>query len=128
MFGTMKNGGFLAASNHIGAFDVGLCRLMGYDHMKIGHIRYMVNAGLAPARFEEIHCNADPTDFSRFKFRLKRTLQNYIALAGFNSSLVTWFGYDSFASGMLHKILYAIKPNPLNVEVAEHKQSKRISL
>ena len=127
MFGTMKDSGFLAVSNHIGAFDVAMCRLMGYDHMKIAHVRHMVKAGLAPERFEDINCNADPADFSPFKFRLKRTLQNYIALAGFHSSLITWFGYDSFASGLLHKILYAIKPNPLDVEVAERNQSRRIS-
>lgn len=119
MFGTAKSGNFLAVSNHIGSFDVAMCRLMGYDHMKIDHIRYMVNAGLAPERFEEINCNADPADFSPFKFRLKRTLQNYIALAGFNSSFITWLGYDSFASGLLHKILYAVKPNPLDAEVAQ---------
>ena len=90
--------------------------------MKIDHIRHMVRAGLAPESWTDIDCNADPADFSPFKFTLKRTLQNYIALTGFHSSLITWFGYDSFASGLLHKILYAIKPNPLDVEVAERNR------
>jgi uncharacterized protein (DUF362 family) len=125
MFGKMENGAFLAVANHIGAFDVAMCRLMGYDHMKIDHLRFMVRAGLAPERWTEIDCNADPADFSPFKFKLKRTFQNYIALAGFRSSLITWFGYDSFASNLLHKILYAIKPNPLDVEVAERNRSRR---
>lgn len=127
MFGTMKAGNFLAVSDHIGSFDVAMCRLMGYDHMKIDHIRHMVKAGLALEQWADIECNADPADFRPFQFNLKRTLQNYIALAGFHSSLITWFGYDSFASGLLHKILYAIKPNPLDVEVAERNQSNRLS-
>ncbi|MFX0142148.1 MAG: DUF362 domain-containing protein, partial [Candidatus Hodarchaeota archaeon] len=119
MFGTTKEGKFLSVSNDIGAFDVAMCRLMGSDPKKISHIRKMINSGMAPESLEEIEMNIDPIKFRPCEFMLKRTLQNYIALAGFNSALITWFGYDSFAAGFLHKILYAIKPNPLEIEMKE---------
>jgi uncharacterized protein (DUF362 family) len=121
MFGVTKRGQFLATANDTGVFDIGMCRLMGYDPLKINHLRHMIRMGLAPISYKEIECNSDPAEFRPCEFVLNRTLQNYIALAGFKSSFITWFGYDSFASGLLHKILYAIKPNPLNVEMLHKK-------
>jgi uncharacterized protein (DUF362 family) len=125
MFGTAKEGQFLAVANDVGTFDVTMCRLMGFDHRSIGHIRYMVEQGMAPAAFADIDCNEDPAKFRPCDFKLRRTVQNYIALAGFHSSLITWFGYDSFAADFLHKILYAIKPDPLIVEMKEKDQKSK---
>jgi len=119
MFGTARPGQFLAAANDVGTFDVAMCRLMGVNPTKIGHINYMIKRGAAPAGWDEIESNCDPAVFRPCEFPLKRTLQNYIALAGFHSSLITWFGYDSFASDFLHRILYFIKPNPLEKEMGE---------
>ena len=124
MFGTPKTGEFLCTSNDIGAFDVAMCRLMGFDPVRISHIRCMMNHGLAPKSLNEIEWNADPLEFRPCEFVLKRTLQNYIALAGFHSSLITWFGYDSFAEKFLHRILYAVKPNPLEKEMVEKCMAK----
>ena len=125
MFGTAKEGQFLAMANDIGTFDVAMCRLMGVDHKSIGHIRFMAEQGMAPANFADIDCNEDPAKFRPCEFKLRRTLQNYIALAGFHSSLITWFGYNSFAADFLHKILYSIKPDQLKVEVKERDQKLR---
>jgi uncharacterized protein (DUF362 family) len=119
MFGTVRKGGFLSCANDIGSFDVAMCRLMGFNPNKIGHIRAMAKHGLAPKSLDEISHGTDPAYFRPCTFELKRTMQNYIALSGFHSSLIAWFGYDSFASKFLHKILYAIKPNPLTKEIRE---------
>ena len=124
MFGTTLPGRFLAAGNDVGVFDVAMCRLMGIDPNKIRHIKYMIKYGAAPASWEEIELNCDPAAFRPCKFTLKRTLQDYIALAAFQSSLITWFGYDSFAAGFLHKILYTFKPNPLTKEMADWKANR----
>ncbi len=121
MFGRMEQADFLAVSDSPGAFDVAMCRLMGFNPENVRHIRFLIERGVAPASWSQINCNDDPLKFRPFKFTLRRTLQNYIALAGFNSSFLTWLGYDSFVSDLLHKILYAIKPNPLEKELKEWK-------
>jgi uncharacterized protein (DUF362 family) len=122
MFGTAKEGQFLAMANDIGTFDVAMCRLMGFDHKSIGHIWFMAEQGMAPAALADTDSNEDPAKFRPCEFKLRRTVQNYIALAGFHSSLITWFGYDSFAADFLHKVLYSIKPDPLVVEIKKRDQ------
>jgi uncharacterized protein (DUF362 family) len=124
MFGTVKPGRFLSVGNDIGSFDVAMCRLMGFDPSAVSHIQAMMLRGLAPRSFEDIECNEDPAAFRPCEFRLRRTLQNYVALCGFHSSLITWFGYDSFAERFLHKALYTLKPNPLAKEVKERQLTR----
>jgi len=85
----------------------------------------MEKQGLAPHSMAEIEHNTDPAAFRPCTFVLRRTFQNYIALCGFHSSLITWFGYDSFASKLLHKILYALKPNPLDAEIKNRDIGKK---
>jgi uncharacterized protein (DUF362 family) len=127
MFGTPRPGRFLAVANDIGTFDVAMCRLMGVDPKKIGHISYMMKRGAAPGSWAEIELNCDPAVYRPCEFTLNRTLQNYIALAGFHSSLITRFGYDSLVSDFLHRILYTIKPNPLEKEMKEWGKNERPS-
>lgn len=117
MFGTPRPGNFLAVSNDPGAFDVAITHLMGFDPMRIKHIRAAIKAGLAPRSPEEIHTNTDILAFRPFQFRLRRTIQNYVALVGFKYRIVGRLGYDSVLSGLLHKILYAVKGNPLHEAV-----------
>ena len=107
--------------NDIGTFDVAMCRLMGFNPHRINHIKYMINKGSAPSALEQIDMNCDPVIFKPCEFILKRTIQNYLALAGFHSSAITWFGYDSFAANFLQKILYTFKPNLLKKEVQDRK-------
>jgi hypothetical protein len=61
-----------------------------------------------PSRLEDIQYNVSPSDARTHTFRLERTLRNYIALAGFNSHFLTWFGRV-----VLHAILYAIAGKPV---------------
>jgi len=112
-FGTSRPGGFLAVGNHPGAFDFALCYLMGFDPMRVAHIRTGIKAGAIPHSLAEIALNRNPADLIPFKFTLRRTLQDYIALAGFNSWLLCKLLYDSPLGNFLHKLLYAVKGNPL---------------
>jgi uncharacterized protein (DUF362 family) len=125
MFGTPRRGEFLAAANDFGAFDVAMCRLMDVPVRTVAHIRHAQREGLAPRTLEEIALNCDPAEFRPCRFRLRRTIQNYIALAGFHSALVCKLGYDSMLSGALHKVLYAVKGNPLEEAMAEEPPPDR---
>jgi hypothetical protein len=50
-------------------------------------------------------------------FPWERTLRNYIALTGFKSRFLTWFGYEAwFRRVTLHSILYAIAGRPVKLE------------
>ena len=118
VFGTARPGGFLAVGNDLGAFDFALATLMGFDPMRIGHIRAAVRAGLAPDSLAGITLNADLLEFRPFVFRLKRTWQNYIALAGFRNRRLCVLLYDSPVGALLHRLLYAVKGNPLREAVA----------
>ena len=86
---------------------------MGFDPMKVDHIRAGIKAGIVPRSIEEITLNRDPIEFRPFEFKLRRTLQNYIALAGFKNQLICKLLYDSLLGGFLHKLLYAAKGSPL---------------
>lgn len=116
-FGTPRPGNFLAVGNDPGAFDFVLCHLMGFDPMEVGHIRAGIKAGTIPDSLEEITLNADPLEFRPFEFTLRRSLQNYIALLGFNNWLLCKLLYDSPIGDLLHKLLYALKRNPLEEAV-----------
>ncbi len=113
MFGVPRPGNLLAVSNDPGAFDVALSTLMGFKPHRITHIRAAMQVGVAPRSLPEVTLNPDWLTHRPFRFTLKRTLQNYVALAGFNNRWVGKLGYDSIVSGWLHRLLYAIKGNPL---------------
>lgn len=108
----------IAASN-AGAFDRYVSELMGWKWRRVGHLRRAVALGDMPGRLEEIQCNVAPANARSHTFRLKRTVRNYIALTGFKSRFMTWFGYESwFGRVVLHSLLYAIvgkpvKPSPV---------------
>jgi uncharacterized protein (DUF362 family) len=112
-FGTPRPANFLAVGNDPGAFDFALSYLMGFDPMEIGHIRAGVKAGTIPDSLEGITLNADLLAFRPFKFTLRRSLQNYVALMGFNNRLICKLGYDSLIGDFLHRLLYTIKKNPM---------------
>lgn len=118
MFGTTRRGGFLAAANDVGAFDLAMCRLMGVPARSVAHLRRGQREGLVPASLDEVDLNCDPAQFRPCRFALKRTVQNYIALAGFHSRLLSRLGYESALAGPLHRLLYAVKGNPLSEAMA----------
>lgn len=123
IFGTVRKGNFLAVGNDPGAFDFVLCKLMGFDPKSIKHIKSGIEEGLIPESIKEISTNVDPIKFQPFIFNLDRSLQNYIALIGFNNLFMDRLLYDSFIGDLLHKLLYTVKGNPME-EVMKNKDSK----
>lgn len=113
MFGVPKPGNFLAVANDPGAFDFAVATLMGFNPHRIAHLRAGMGNGVTPTALSQITLNADLLAFRPFRFQLKRTLQNHVALAGFNYRWIGKLGYDSALSGVMHRLLYAIRGNPL---------------
>jgi uncharacterized protein (DUF362 family) len=104
----------IIAASDAGAFDRYVSELMGFPWQRVRHLRSAVELGDMPSRLEDIDCNVSPTDARTHSFRLERTFQNYIALLGFKSRFVTWFGYESwFGRIVLHNLLYAIVGKPV---------------
>ena len=92
-----------------GAFDRYVSDLMGVPWQKVPHLRRAAELGDMPASLAEIKFNMPLEAFRTKRFRLKRTLRNWIALTGFKSRFITWLGYESwFGRKILHGILYAI--------------------
>lgn len=103
----------LIASNDIGAGDYVCCQIMNIDPTKIKHLTVAHKEGMLPPSLEEITLNDDITNFNKRKFRLERTLLNWIALMAFNSHWGTKLFYDSPLAKPLHKILYTMRRNPV---------------
>ncbi len=125
MFGEEVKTNMIVASNDLGAFEMTMLQLMGLDTWGIEHINEARKAGIMPVSMDEIDFNTNWKNFVSDKFFLKRTIQNYIALIGFKSRFITWLGYESALSDFLHKILYAIKGNPLEEAVKERQRYEK---
>jgi len=104
----------IIAATDAGAFDRYVSELMGFPWQRVGHLRRAVALKDMPARLEEIAYNVSPRDACTHTFQLDRTLRNWIALSGFRSRVLTWFGYESwFGRVVLHAILYAVAGKPV---------------
>lgn len=115
----------IIAASDAGAFDRYVSELMGFSWRRVRHLRRAVELGDMPSRLEDIHYNVSPSDARTHTFRLERTLRNYIALAGFNSRFLTWFGYESwFGRVVLHAILYAIAGKPVKPHAASASKTE----
>lgn len=121
MFGKEVKKNMLVVSNDIGSFELTMLHVMGVSHWSIGHINVAKGMGIVPKSMDEISFNTHWGEFADEKFFLERTIQNYIALLAFRDRFLTWLGYESPVAGFLHKILYAVKGNPLR-EAMEQKQ------
>jgi len=122
MFGEQIKTDMLVVSNHMGAFELAMLHLMGLEKWRIGHLEEALARGMMPGSIHDINFNIDWRAFRSNRFFLKRTVQNWIALAGFRSRFVTWFGYESPFSKPLHALLYAVKGNPLRAAIEERNQ------
>jgi uncharacterized protein (DUF362 family) len=103
----------LIAANDIGAGDWACCQIMGVDPERVPHLRAARRAGMFPSHRSEIAFNQDPAELRTRRFSLQRTPLNYIALMGFQSSLLTKLLYDSAVGRFLHRVLYAVRRHPL---------------
>jgi len=102
------------AASDAGTFDRYVSELMGYPWQRVSHLRCAAALGDMPERLEDIVYNAAPHVISQHRYTLRRSFRNWIALSGFKSRFMTWFGYESwFGRVVLHGILYAIAGRPI---------------
>ena len=102
---------WFVASNSLGAFDMIVTEMMGFDWRKIGHLKMAGKNNFLPAR-EQIKEVGDIAAFKR-KFTLKRELWNYPALTAFHSSKLTHLFYFSSLAKLLHDIMYTFRRRPI---------------
>jgi len=104
----------IIAASDAGSFDRYVSELMGFRWQSVSHLKRAVEIGDMPRELGEIVYNISPEEIRMHTFRLKRTLRNWMALAGFKSRFLTWLGYESwFGKVVLHSILYAIAGKPI---------------
>jgi len=114
MEGTPVRMDMIIAADSAGSFDRYVSELMGISWRGIGHLRRAVMAGDMPENLAEVEFNVSPAAARTHVFTLHRTLRNYLAMTGFKSRFVTWFGYESwFGRVVLHALLYAIAGTPV---------------
>ncbi len=106
--------GLIIGASDAGAFDRYVSELMGFPWRRVRHLRLAAAMGDMPVHLSDITCDVPPRTANAKVFRLHRTLRNRIALIGFKSRFVTWFGYESwFGTAVIHRVLYAIAGKPV---------------
>jgi len=103
---------WFVASNSLGAFDMVVSEMMGFNWREIGHLREADNLSFIPGR-KEIKIVGDLEPLKR-NFSLKRNFWNYPALLAFNSKKLTHFFYFSKYAKILHDIMYLFRKRPLD--------------
>ena len=111
MNGVPRRVDWFVASNDLGAFDVVISEMMGFDWREIGHLREAAKFVLIPDR-KEISIIRNIESF-KINFRLNRTFWNYPVLAAFHSKKLTHLFYFSRWAKILHDIMYIFRKRPL---------------
>jgi uncharacterized protein (DUF362 family) len=111
MVGDAVEVNWFAASNSLGAFDMIVSEMMGFDWKKVGHLRMAEKYGFIPGR-SDIKIIGDIEALKK-KFRLKRDFWNYPALAAFHSKGLTQFVYLSKWAKLVHDVMYAFRKRPI---------------
>ena len=101
----------LVVANDIGAGDAVCCSIMQIDSSKVNHYRMARAEGMFPASLSEVELNQPVERFRTRVFKLDRSVVNYIALAGFNNSWLTYLLYESALGDFLHQLLYTVRRN-----------------
>lgn len=112
MVGQAVEVNWFVASNSLGAFDIVVSEMMGYDWKSIGHLREAANLGFIPNP-EEIKVIGNLRPLKK-KFILKRNIWNYPALLAFNYKWLTHFFYFSKYAKFLHDVMYLFRRRPLD--------------
>jgi uncharacterized protein (DUF362 family) len=121
MEGSPRKMDLLIGASDAGAFDRYVSELMRIDWKNVPHLRAAVRCGDMPGALDDIEFNQQPSAVSSHQFTLARTTRNMIALAGFHSRFLTWFGYESwFGKVILHGILYAIVGRPVKPQPTQN--------
>jgi len=102
---------WFVASNSLGAFDMVVSGMMGFQWKKIRHLTKAESYGYLPLP-ENIEIIGN-LNVLKTRFVLKRSLWNYPALAAFNSKYLTHLFYISKLSKPLHYIMYKFRQKPI---------------
>ncbi len=102
---------WFVASNSLGAFDMIVAKMMGFDWKEIGHLQAASKYGLMPIE-KDINVVGDIEALKR-KFVLKRTFWKYPALIAFQSEKLTHLFYLSKYAKILHDIMYLFRKRPI---------------
>lgn len=111
MVGTPVELNWFVASNSLGAFDVVVSEMMGFEWNNVGHLKIASKYGFIPER-ENIKVIGELESLKR-KFVLKRDFWNYPALAAFHSQRLTNLFYFSRYAKSLHDIMYTFRKRPI---------------
>ena len=103
---------WFAASNSLGAMDMVISDMMGFDWHKVGHLKFAQQYGFMPDE-QDIEIIGEKNALKR-KFRLKRNFWNYPALIAFHSKKLTSFFYFSKWAKLLHNLMYSVRKRPIN--------------
>ena len=102
---------WFVAGNSLGAFDMIVSEMMGFDWQKVGHLKMAAKYGFLPDR-EDIKVVGDADGLKR-KFVLRRNFWNYPALVAFHSKKLTHLFYFSQWAKLLHDIMYMFRKRPM---------------
>jgi uncharacterized protein (DUF362 family) len=111
MMGEAVKMNLIIAGNDVGAASLACCDVMGLDPMSVPHQRLALREGMFPASIESIKFNNRPSGYARRKFRLKRSVINYIHLAAFKNNILNRFFYNSLFADAAHEVLWLIRRN-----------------
>jgi uncharacterized protein (DUF362 family) len=103
--------GWVAGADDLWLCDAVLCRIMGQPPAKVQPLGYAMAAGLVPA-LDDAEL---PDDLDRFvddRFYLRRNVWNRVAKTTWYSPRLNHLVYFSKASGMLHRVMYAVRRKP----------------
>ncbi|HEX9658089.1 MAG TPA: DUF362 domain-containing protein [Bacteroidota bacterium] len=102
---------WFVASNSLGAFDMVVSEMMGFDWKQVRHLKTSAKYGDMPNR-ETVQIIGDINLLKR-KFTLRRSIWNYPALAGFQSKNLTQLFYFSRWAKFLHDVMYTFRERPI---------------
>lgn len=111
MMGDPVEVNWFVASDSLGAFDMIVSEMMGFNWATVGHLKMAAKYGYLPKR-EDIEVRGDIDSLKR-QFALRRTLWNYPALCAFHSSRLTHLVYLSRWARPLHDVMYTFRKRPV---------------
>lgn len=111
MVGDAVEVNWFAASNSLGAFDMIVSEMMGFDWREVGHLNMADKYGYMPKR-EDIEIIGN-IEYLKRRFVLKRNFWNYPALAAFHSKSLTHLFYLSGWANFLHNVMYTFRKRPI---------------
>jgi uncharacterized protein (DUF362 family) len=102
---------WFAAANSLGAFDLIISEMMGFEWKKIGYLKVAEQYGYLPHK-KYVELIGDIESLS-YKYSLRRGFWQYPAMIAFKSRYLTKFIYLSKYAKILHDIMYLFRKRPI---------------